>query len=369
MKKITSLMLSMALLSMLFGCGAAPSGQPASEAATEKEAVTTEAKDTQPEETSEAAAEPEERPETVKIRVAYHPNFGGNNLYITAEKNGFFEEEGLEVEPVKFTAGPQEVAAMVAGDVDIGYIGHGATFLAVQRQVNVFLTEFLGNGDEILTYQGSGITSLEDLKGKTIATAPGTSGETVLNLALEKAGLTSSEVNIVNMDAAGMVAAIVGKKVDACTLWPPQTTEVRKAMGEGEIVSLATIGDFRDQFAFPGHWVVTPKFMEENPDVMVRFSRAMLKAMDYRRDHPEETAGNVAEFIDAPIDGVTEEMNRIDLFDADYCYQVMTDGTAAKWYDALQNLYVKDGSVEKTVPVGEWFRPEFVKEAYESMEK
>ena len=73
--------------------------------------------------------------------------------------------------------------------------------------------------------------------------------------------------------------------------------------------------------------------------------------MDYRKEHPEETAENVAEFIDAPVDSVTEEMNRIDLFDADYCYQVMTDGTAAQWYDALQNLYVKDGSVEATVDV------------------
>ena len=258
---------------------------------------------------------------------------------------------------------------MVAGDVDIGYIGHGATFLAVQRQVNVFLTEFLGNGDELLTYKESGITSLEDLKGKTIATAPGTSGETVLKLALEKAGLSRDDVRIVNMDAAGMVAAIVAKKVDACTLWPPQTSEVRKTMGEENVVRLTTIGDFRDQFAFPGHWVVTPKYMDAHPDVMVCFSRAMLKAMDYRKEHPEETAENVAEFIDAPLDGVVAEMNNIDLFDADYCYQVMTDKTAAKWYDALQNLYVQDGKVEKTVPVEEWFCPQFAKEAYESLHK
>lgn len=364
MKKILSCMAILLFAGALSGCsGKAETKLSAAPETVVKAETAAVAAETQ-EQTTEAP-----KVETVKLRVAYHPNFGGNNLYITAEKNGFFAEEGLIVEPVQFTAGPQEVAAMVAGDVDIGYIGHGATFLAVQRQVNIFLTEFLGNGDEILTYNGSGIQSLADLKGKTIATAPGTSGETVLNLALKKVGLTENDVNIINMDAAGMVAAIVSKKVDACTLWPPQTSEVRKAMGEDNVVRLASIGDFRDQFAFPGHWVVTPKYMEAHPDVMERFTRAMLKAMDYRRDNPDQTAANVAEFINAPLDGVTAEMNNIELFDADYCYKVMTDGTASNWYDALQNLYVKDGKVDKTAPVDEWFHPEFVKKAYESMKK
>ena len=95
---------------------------------------------------------------------------------------------------------------------------------------------------------------------------------------------------------------------------------------------------------------------------------AMLKAMDYRKEHPEETAENVAEFIDAPLDGVAAEMNNIDLFDADYCYQVMTDGTAAKWYDALQNLYVQDGrSGENRAGRLNGFVLKFAKEAYESL--
>lgn len=192
MKKLPIGLLTVMLCGLLAGCSG--NGGPQQNAEMKAPEAMTEAKQqAEANPTTEAAAaeaakgQETAKPETVKLRVAYHPNFGGNNLYITAEKNGFFEEEGLIVEPVKFTAGPQEIAAMVAGDVDIGYIGHGATFLAVQRQVNVFLTEFLGNGDELLTYKESGITSLEDLKGKTIATAPGTSGETVLKLALEKA--------------------------------------------------------------------------------------------------------------------------------------------------------------------------------------
>ena len=126
MKKLPVGLLTVMLCGILAGCSG--EGVPKQNTDTKAPEITTEAR----QQTEAAAAEMTDgaettessKPETVKLRVAYHPNFGGNNLYITAEKNGFFEEEGLVVEPVKFTAGPQEIAAMVAGDVDIGYIGH-----------------------------------------------------------------------------------------------------------------------------------------------------------------------------------------------------------------------------------------------------
>src|SRR5690606_40702083 len=63
-----------------------------------------------------------------KLRIAYHPNMGGSSAIITGIKKGFFKDQNLDIELVKFTSGPTEIAAMVSGDIDLGYVGHGAHF-------------------------------------------------------------------------------------------------------------------------------------------------------------------------------------------------------------------------------------------------
>ena len=75
-----------------------------------------------------------------KIRVAYHPNMGGASTIITGIKQGYFKDEGLEIELVKFTSGPTEIAAMVSGDIQFAYIGHGAHSLAIQGKINILFT-------------------------------------------------------------------------------------------------------------------------------------------------------------------------------------------------------------------------------------
>ena len=99
MKKLPVGLLTVMLCGILAGCSG--EGVPKQNTDTKAPEITTEAR----QQTEAAAAEMTDgaettessKPETVKLRVAYHPNFGGNNLYITAEKNGFFEEEGLVV--------------------------------------------------------------------------------------------------------------------------------------------------------------------------------------------------------------------------------------------------------------------------------
>ena len=183
------------------------------------------------EEKEEPTVEEEKPLETVKMKIAYHPNMGGASAMVTGIDKGYFEEQGLEIELVKFTAGPPEVAAMVSGDIDVGYIGHGAHLLACQGQVKLFALDCTSQADELLVNIDSGIAKIEDLKGKTIATQLGTSGEVILNLALESVGLTREDVEVVNMEVAGAVTAFISGQVDAVSIWSPNTNTVREALG------------------------------------------------------------------------------------------------------------------------------------------
>ena len=65
-----------------------------------------------------------------KITVAYHPHIVGVGGLLNAIDNGYFDEEGLEVELVQFTSGATELAAMASGQINIGYLGVGACVCA-----------------------------------------------------------------------------------------------------------------------------------------------------------------------------------------------------------------------------------------------
>ena len=290
-----------------------------------------------------------------KLRVAYHPNMGGSSAIITGIKKGFFEEQNLDIELVKFTSGPPEVAAMVSGDIDLGYIGHGAHALAVKGQVHVITLDLLSKSEELLVRKSSGIAKVEDLKGKTVATQLGTSGEVTLNLALKRANMTKDDIKLVNMDMAGAVSAFIANKVDAVVVWAPYSVEIRKELGD-EAVMLANSLTFSDEFVFPSSWVVTPKYLRENEDKVVRFLKGLHKAMDYRKEHLDEVVQYVAELNDIPVDSVMQEKETGEWLTGAEVRQHFADGTAKKWYEQQQELFLENGAVEQRVPVEDYVR-------------
>ena len=205
------------------------------------------------------------------------PNMGSASLAVTAREKGYFEEMGLTVELVEFQGGPAEIAAMAAGDIAISQIGHGAHALCAEGEAVIFQIDCTSLADAVIGNADKGISSIADLKGKKVAATSGTSAEIILNLALKSAGLTSDDLEIVEMDANGMVSAMVSGNVDACATWSPGTVTISEALGD-KTVWLATNQDYINEATFPSSFITTQKYADEHHDVLVRFSRALQKA-------------------------------------------------------------------------------------------
>ena len=221
--------------------------------------------------------------ELTKVTVIYHPTIGGSTAVAIADAYGFFEDEGLDIRYQRFTSGPPEIAAMVAGRADIGFIGSGAAWLAFRGDVNIIALDNLALTDEIVAKHSSGIETVEDLRGKTVATQIGAAGENLLNLALEKAGISKDELTIVNIDNNNLTSAFAsasGDTVDAIAGWQPGTTAAVEAVGEDAFV-LVSNKDFPDA-AFPSTWVANKDFVTNNPETVQKFVNALTKAQDYR---------------------------------------------------------------------------------------
>lgn len=286
------------------------------------------------------------------INFAYMPNMGGATPIAIGESKGFFQEEGIKLNTVKFLSGPPEFQAMAAGDIDIAYIGPGATFLAAKGQGNIIGLVSLGKSDMVFATKKSGIKEWKDLKGKTVGVPKGTSGEMVLNLGLEKAGLKPSDVNIVNMEVAGAVTAYIAGKVDAVAIWSPFTVEIEKQVGKENMIKLGDNSDFYPDYSFPSSWVVSPKFLKEKPELVEKFMKAITKTTDYKINNIEEAVKLTAAYTGVAEDSLTEELKSIDWIDNKKMVEVFQDGSAVKWYDNLQKQFVQNGKLESAVPSG-----------------
>ena len=350
MKKLVSFVLAGVMALSLAACGSTPSSTPASTPASEPASAST------------PASEPAEQFETVDLRVAYMPNMGSNSLLATAINMGYFEEMGLNVTLTEFQGGPAEIAAMASGDIDISQIGHGAHSLCINGEAKIFHLDCTSLADAVMANTEKGINSIADLKGKTIAATAGTSAEIILNLALESAGLTQDDVTLVEMDANGMVTAMIGEKIDACATWSPSTLTIAQNMGD-KAITLATNNDYLDKVTFPSSFITTEQFANDNHDVLVRFSRALLKAQDYRAANIEEVAKWVAKQCKADEQTMLDCVGEGNWLTGEFIAQGLKDGTVKNYYENQQKVFIDGGQVTQEVPVEDYVLFDVMEEA------
>lgn len=280
--------------------------------------------------------------ETVDINVGYMPNYGGLWSLMTAKEKGFFEEEGLNVTMTQFEDGPTIIAAMENGSVNFGYIGQGAHKLCVQGNATIIALSHISNGDALIG--GPGISTVEDLKGKTVAYSSGTSSEDILRNALAAHNMTMDDIQAMDMDAPSIVTAMMSGGVDACATWSPNSLTILEGM-EGT-TKLADNMTFSDTTVSLASWIATPKYLEENRDVTVRFVRALMKAMDYAADgNYEEVAQWCATKAALDYDTMYNQRGDADWLTGKEVVDGVADGTVKGYYELQQKNLLDGGSI------------------------
>ena len=353
-KKLLSLLMVASLAaSMLVGCGGAKeeAAAPSAPAATE-EAATSEA----PAEEAAPAVEP------VELNIAYMPNYGSLWSVLNAKEQGFLEEEGITINLVEFADGPTIIAAMEGGSIDLGYIGQGAHKLCINGKATIFALSHISNGDMLIG--GPGITTVEDLAGKKVAYSSGTSSEDILVKSLEKVGMTMSDITAVDMDATGIVSAMVSGGVEAAATWSPNSLKILEEVADA--TKLTDNMTFADETVSLASWIVMPKYAEENRDVLVRFTRALFKAMDYAAtENQEAPAGLVATQIAGDQAAVYEQRGDAQWLTGKEVAAGAADGTVEGYYTLQKQAFIAAGAVEVDPAISDYVMLDLMIEAGE----
>ncbi len=287
------------------------------------------------------------------VRIGYMPGPSSSSALAIASKKGYLAEVGIKADGKKFLTGPEEFQAMQAGDLDIINIGPGATRLAAQGQGIIIMLDCLGMSDYIVTYKGSGVNSIKDLKGKVVGVSKGTSAEMVLNLALKKEKMSQKDLkdgNGANIAATGIVSAMIAKQVDAVATWTTYGEAIKGQIGANNFVVLASDKDFYPDYVFPGSWVVRPKFLKEHPDVVADLLKAFVKANDFRSKNREETCKICSAFDGSDLTANYIQYDNTKWFNSSELKKNYMDGNIDDWYVNIQNMFVQVGTMDQVVP-------------------
>lgn len=279
------------------------------------------------------------------VRFGYIGDFNGASLIAVADAKGLWKKHGLKAESKVFTNGPLQIQALGTDNLDFGYIGPGAMWLPASGQAKVVAINTLGNSDRVIAQPG--ITSMRQLKGKTVAVPEGTSGDMILTLALEKAGMTKSDLKIVPMDPSTIVSAVSSKKVDGAGFWYPATATIKKQIPD--LQELAKNTDFEDEISFPTAFVAGNKLVADNPEKVRKVLAVLREAMEFRAAHTDEAIALTADKLRIPVEQVEADAANNKVLDVGELDRLTEDGTIGTWLKGMNDYFVEAGKLEQPV--------------------
>lgn len=209
-----------------------------------------------------------------------------------AINNGYFEEEGIDLEVVLASGADAVMSAVLSGDVDIGFSGTEATIYVYNGGEKDYVKTFAGltkrDGTFLVAREKYDNFTLEDLKGKTvIGGRKGGMPEMTFEWALRENGINPiADLNIdTSIAFAAMQGAFIGGTGDFVTLFEPNALSVEQN-GYGHVV--AYIGELGGEVPYTAYNART-SYIENNKEVIEKFTKAINKGLQFVKENNAET--------------------------------------------------------------------------------
>ena len=299
--------------------------------------------------------------EPFKIAIATWVGVGP--LYIAQEK-GYYGDEGMTVEIVKiedegarnaaFTAGKVQ-AAVKTVDTFASSVPNGLPGLAVMEMDESF------GGDGLLANKE--ITDIRMLKGKTVAYPRGMPSHFFLLYLLDKAGLTTQDIVLRDMEAGDVGAAFAAGKVDAAVTWEPWLSQAAKSShGHVLVTSKETPGLLVDIL------MITPAIAKTRATDIEKIMRAWFKSLDFVKQHPEEAYGIMGKHLDFKTEDVAAMVQAIRYasYEDNLKYFGLGGGKCVfgEVFNSAETIWKREGVIDHTVTAEEVSSTSFLRDLY-----
>jgi len=212
--------------------------------------------------------------------------------FFIADAKGYFAEQGLKVNFVRFDSAAKSIPSLGSGEIDVGSGASSAgLYNAAARGIGIKIVADKARNAKGYGFQAimartdlidSGkIKSVKDLKALKVAmSANGNSENAFMNYALVQAGLTYNDIDPVFLGFPNQIAAFANKAIDASLTVEPTVAELLKQGTAKKLISADDVfPDYQTAVVFYG-----PKFMHDQPENAKKFMIAYVKAARFYND-------------------------------------------------------------------------------------
>ena len=255
-----------------------------------------------------------------------------------------FKPAGIDIVWVDFQFGPPLLEAINVGSVDFGYVGDTPPIFAQAANAKIRYAAAVkqnGSSQAIVVQKDSPIKSLADLKGKRVAFGKGSSAHNLLVAALEKAGLSWSDITPAPLAPADATAAFVKGSVDAWSIWDPYL-----ALAELKENARVIAWD-KDVHKPNSFYIVGSDFVEKYPAVVAKLNAAFAAEGVWANGHHEEVAKAQAEATGVDLEAVKRFVDRS-------VYSVVPiDDEVVRSQQAVADRFARIGLIPKQIYVAD----------------
>lgn len=244
--------------------------------------------------------------EPEKVKIGYIP-FNADLPFFVAVEKGYFKEQGVEVDALRFGDSSQALNAMLARQVDMVAGLTFSIFFAAEQEAPArfrLLVPFAEVESKVMSYllidKDSKITSLAQLKGKRVGTYTGATQLLYLKLFLKKIGIDpDKDITILQVASDLQIQALAAKQFDALfTVEPYGTIALEK--GAGRVL----LENPRYHYIIAPFWSgaagVDTDFFQKNSTTVKKIYRALAKAVDFITNNETEAKRILTKFT--PMD-------------------------------------------------------------------
>ena len=354
-KKIMAVIMCLALVLSMAACGKKDNGE------------TNAANETKKEETAEATGEVPDVV-TIGVQTLITPE-------LIARQEAIYEEYlGTKVELVQCDSGADVNRAFASGSLDIACLGTSPAAIGIAGDIGyevIWYLDVIGAAESLAVTGASGIKSVSDLAGKTIATPFASTAHYSLLNAMSLEGVNPADVNLLDMQPDDIYAAWKRGDLDGAYVWNPVLGELARDGG----IMITDSGKLAEQGIVTADLAVADKeFAEKYPDVVVGFIKAQLYALDVFYSDEEKATTEIAACADINVEDAKEQIAGFiyptgeEQISAEYLGTKGNPGATAETLKSAADFLVEQGSIDSAPDLSvfqENITGEFIEKALE----